>query len=65
MDEVFKTLGTRILKKIETKEINPDNESNYGLRKGKKGGSLAKKGSNVNIIKPSVATKEKTENCSC
>lgn len=56
--EVFRTLATRILKKIESREINPDNELNYGLRRGKKGSS-AKKDSPVNIMKPSISTPEK------
>jgi len=65
VEDVFKMLATKIVKKIESKEINPDSESNYGFRRNKKAGSPTKP-STIKIEKPQVINREvQKDKCSC
>lgn len=57
MPEVFKALATKVLKKIESGEINVDNDSKWGVRKNKKNTSPRKDNSG-GLTNPSTQTKK-------
>lgn len=62
VNEIFEILATRVLKKIESKEINPETDSKCGVRPGKKNTSPRKTGS---LVPPSTVPPKESDSCSC